>query len=110
MMAIANALHISIRDHIVMQNDHVLIQTDCEAAIQSFNFDRRLTPVEIRTVEYVRSLKKSLNLSLEFRHVKAHTSKKDNRSLANRTCDKLARKAMRQARNQLKGNQNETVS
>ena len=40
-------------------------------------------------------------VALEFRHVKAHTSNNDNRSLANKACDKFARKAMRKAREQL---------
>lgn len=101
MMAVANALHIALTDHIVQMDDQVLIQIDCEAAIQAFGYQRKLTPAEVKTVEYVQKLKKSFNLALEFRHVKAHTSNNDNRSLANKACDKFARKAMRKAREQL---------
>ena len=56
MMAVANSLHIAIADHIVQMDDHVLIQTDCEAAIQAFGHLRKLTPAEIKTVEYVQKL------------------------------------------------------
>ena len=101
MMAIANAIHIAIRDHIIQQGDRVLVQTDCEAAIQSFSYGRSLTKSELRTVEYVLNLIKSLCVDLEFRHVKAHTSNKDKRSLANRNCDHTARQAMREARRKL---------
>lgn len=99
MQAVANALHIAIQRKLVQHRDQVLIQTDCVAAIEAFTGKRvTLQDHEQDVVKYFKKLRKALSLSIEFRHVKGHTGKKEARFVTNHLCDKRAKEAMRNLR------------
>lgn len=99
MKAIANALFLASQKGLVCLNDRVLIQTDCEAAIDAFKGIRtRLTKQEQETKQYLIELKVKLDLVLEFRHVKGHSKRQEARFRSNNMCDKQAYAAMREAR------------
>ncbi len=99
MQALVNALHIAVRAGLVSQGDAVLLQTDCEAAIQAFEGTRkRLSELEHATKQAMKHLRHTFALSLEYRHVKGHSKSTEARYAANNHCDRGARRAMRKAR------------
>lgn len=99
MMAIANALYQSYNHGLVLSGDHVLIQTDCQAAILGFEGKRKnITEEELGVAAYLVKLKSTIGITLGFRHVKGHTRGKTPRTWVNNNCDALAGKAMAQAR------------
>lgn len=104
MMAVCNALFECYKAGYIVKQDLILIQTDCVAAIKAFEGTRftNLNPQERMVVKYLHELQKALELSITFRHVKAHTQVQDARSVTNRMCDKVAKKFMREARNSQK--------
>ena len=99
MMAIANSLYEAVRHNLVLENDCILFQTDCEAAIFAFTGKRSVTQEEGKVVSYVRKVVRGMKLTVSYKHVKGHTSNKQARFAANNACDRAARKAMRKARN-----------
>lgn len=104
MIAIVNALHISIKGELVQDGDHVLLQTDCQGAIDAFNSSRsRLTKDERAAKTAFFELKKKLGFSFSFRHVKGHTTRPEARYVTNNLCDKRAKDGMRLARQRLGG-------
>lgn len=119
-MAIANAIYHGIKIGLICGNDILLVQTDCESAIFALSLKRKGSEEEQKVIEYVQKLSKLLRLTIEYKHVKGHTSNKEARFAANNACDRAARKAMRRARDRIrceelkemlaKGRQNETVS
>ena len=55
MMALANALHCAIVHGLVLDNDIVLLQTDCMAAIDAFEGRRtRLIQQELQIIAFMR--------------------------------------------------------
>lgn len=99
MMAIANGLYQSYTHGLVLPGDHVLVQTDCQAAILGFEGRRKnITAEEVGVAVYLTNLKSAIGITLGFRHVKGHTSGKTRRTWVNNNCDALAGKAMAQAR------------
>ena len=75
---------------------NVLLQTDCEAAIQMLSGG-----VSDRQKRYMKRLRKKKFLDMSgvtFRHVKGHTDVDDPRSYVNRWCDEMAKTAMREVR------------
>lgn len=103
-MALANSLYEAVRHSLVIEKDVVLFQTDCEAAIFGFTKKRKVSTDEFTTVNYVDKLAKHLNLTIQFKHVKGHSSDKAARFAANNACDRAARKAMRKARDKVRIN------
>lgn len=74
----------------------ILLQTDCEAAIQLLSGG-----VSDRQKRYMKRLRKKKHLDMSgviFKHVKGHTDKDDARSYVNRWCDEMAKAAMREVR------------
>lgn len=98
MMAVVNALHTAIVRQLVAQEDVVLMQIDCLAAIDSFNRARQLLEEEVKVVDHYDKLCKAHRLVVMFRHVKAHTGKGGSRFVSNSHCDKSAKKEMRRQR------------
>lgn len=99
MMALANALHCAIAHGLVLDNDTVLLQTDCMAAIDAFEGRRtRLIQQELQIIAFMRKLIEKGKLKLTYRHVKGHTGNGDRRSVTNHLCDKRARKGLNAAR------------
>ena len=103
MMAVANALTVAINAGLVQRGDDVLVQSDSTAATDTLKgrHSRHVCGVTDKMVEvkeYVRRLALEHDLTLEYRHVKAHTGRQDARSLANEHCDRRAKKFMREVR------------
>lgn len=105
MMAIVNALHVTLALGIAAKGDRVLIQTDCLYGIYTFEGrglmgkkarkrNAFLSPVVDLFKEHVRAN----DLTVEFRHVRGHTSVADQRSMAQRHADARARVGMKKAR------------
>jgi ribonuclease HI len=109
MMALVNGLYMACRYGLADQGDTVLLQTDCQAAIDAFTHKRaRITHEETDLVSYLETLAKDLQLTVMFKHVKGHTSGGTPRLFINNKCDELARDAMRKMRGQFRSNTNET--
>lgn len=98
MLAIANALYIAKSVGLIQFRDHVIIQTDCQAAIIAFHNGRKLNKDEEDAYKFFINFMTIAGVSTEFRHVKGHSSKKEARYAANKHCDVRARDYMRQAR------------
>lgn len=96
--AIVNGVYVSRRTGMLVPGDFLLIQVDCEAAIR-YSEGRDLKTDELfRTKVQLDKLLEGV--THEFRHVKAHTSKGDDKYLANDLCDTIARGHMRRLRDQ----------
>lgn len=106
MMALCNALYIALKRGYVLEGDAVLLQTDCQNGINIF-CKRQSCPTqqERKAVEYLKGLVKSFKLTVEFRHVKGHTSNPNARSVTNRLCDERAKKHMREIRKRIEAEQ-----
>lgn len=102
MMALLNALSHAIKIGLIQDGEGVLIQTDCTPAIAAFMDERKtVTQQEDGLIKWYKSFIHDHKLSIEFRHVKGHSGKKENRYVANNICDRRARENMRRARGQL---------
>lgn len=102
MQAVVNALHAALANDLVLNLDCVLIQTDCQSAINSFNKHPSAVSKEHREcLIRLNTMRDRFKLQIKFRHVKGHCTIKEPRYAANNLCDRLARKAMREARNKL---------
>lgn len=106
MMAVANSLWIAAMHQLILPGDQVLMQTDCESAIQAFEW-RRKTYIqqEIAACKFVQSLVAN-GLAIRFKHVKGHSGIRDPRHIANHMCDKRAKDAMREARSAARSTRN----
>lgn len=100
MMAVCNAIWHAIGAGLIHEGDYLLIQTDSTAAIDRFEAKKavNITEQQNRVIAYFDKICRRLKLQVRFRHVKAHTNVTDRRSLANQSCDKRAKAAMREAR------------
>lgn len=104
MLAVCNVLYIAWAKQLVQARDHVLIQTDCQAAIQAFEGSRTVSnPDEKEAVRYLHTIRREKSLNVSFRHVKGHTNRPEARFVTNNLCDRRAKEGMRQARATLKG-------
>lgn len=109
MQAVCNALFIALRRGLVQPGDRLLIQTDCVAAIQAFEGQRRVSvPHEREAVRYFHSLRLEQSLGVSFKHVKGHSGRQEARFVTNHLCDKRARQGMRQARATMRKQSDET--
>lgn len=103
-LALVNALHLSIRFELVQAGDHVLLQTDCMSAIGALDGSRQqLDKGERAGKAEIYKLKKAHGLTFSFRHVKGHTRKTEARYVTNNLCDQRARQGMRLARQRFGG-------
>lgn len=102
MMAIVNAVYIAATRELIQQGDHVLLQTDCQSAIDAFsNLRKRLKQTEKDAKDEFYKLKREHGFTFSFRHVKGHTSRPEARYVTNNLCDKRAREGLRLARQRL---------
>ena len=103
MQAVVNAVHRAVKKNLVLKHDEILIQTDCQAAIDRFKeHPNRLHQEYFDCWRRLERLKVDHNLRVQYRHVKGHTNNSEPRFKANNLCDRLARKAMREARDKIK--------
>lgn len=112
MIAIVNAVHISIKRGLVTQGDHILFQTDCQSAIDAFLNVRRkgLTEHERSARTKLFEIKRQTGFTFSFRHVKGHTDRPEARFVTNNLCDQRAKRGMRLARQKLGGNKERSAS
>ena len=99
MQAAVNALYIAARQSLVQHGDSVLIQTDCQAAIDTFEGRREsLNDKEVEALTALIHVRSKLELTILFKHVKGHTRNREARFVTNNLCDERAKDAMRRAR------------
>lgn len=100
MRAICSSLFIIQEIKFLLSGERILIQTDSQAAIFAFTKQRDVeTTDEKHAVKVFRKLAKGIEIN--FRHVKAHTSRAGARFIANNYCDKNAKRSMVIARKEL---------
>ena len=105
MQAVANTIYTGLMKGLVCRGDSLVVHTDCMSIILAFNGNRKsYSNQECRSINYINKLILLYSLNIEFRHVKAHTKKRDANSINNRLCDKIASKALKQARSKLQEN------
>lgn len=98
MAAVVNALHVAYREGVLHDGDDVLIQIDCVGAIRQFQGPRHGVTDPYHIVEEFHRFKREHRLAITFKHVKGHTGRTEARYLANKMCDKRAKRGMREAR------------
>lgn len=112
MRGVCNALVQGFNGGLIQQGDHILIQTDCKAAIGAFLHQRQsLSDAEREAVRFLWSFKNNRDVSLSFRHVKGHSKRPEARYAANNHCDERAKRYMRaeRAKLQQKGISNASI-
>lgn len=104
MAAMVNGLFFACMAKIAQEGDHVLLQTDCLAAIGALESKRKeLTKDERYAKQRFFEIKKEYGVTVSFRHVKGHTNRTEARYVTNNLCDQRAKAGMRLARKRLKG-------
>lgn len=99
MMAVVNGLDAARKQGVAETGDHFLVQVDSMDAIARFN--GRVQPNhsdEKDALIALNAFTREHGVTVSFRHVKAHSGKKDQRSRANQHCDRRAKEGMRTAR------------
>ena len=105
MMALLNALHVARKAELILEHDSVLLQTDCQPAIDAFKGRRQsITQQEKDLVSWYTKFREEHSLHIRLKHVKGHTAREDARYVVNNICDKKARRNMRKARDSYKLN------
>lgn len=99
MAAIAIAIREGVENGLIHPGDHVLIQTDCTAAILGFEGGReKLSHDERDAKKQLYRIKASVKFTMSFKHVKGHSGIREARYIANNMCDMRAREGLRVAR------------
>lgn len=99
LLAMVNGLFFAKMKGIVEAGDHVLLQTDCQRAIDVLESRiSTLTKDERAGKKRFYELKREFGCSVSFRHVKGHTRRTEARYVTNNLCDKRAKDGMRLAR------------
>lgn len=105
-MALLNALHVARKAGLVLESDSVLLQTDCQPAIDALKGARQsITEQEAELVRWFNDFVGEHKLHIRMKHVKGHTDREDARYVVNNICDRKARRNMRQARELFKDQQ-----
>lgn len=103
MMALLNAMVAGRKSKLIRKLDNLLLQTDCQAAIDAFNGDRKsISKQEESLVDWFKTFTAEQQLHTTFKHVKGHTRNSEARFIVNRMCDRKARDHMRRARGHLR--------
>ncbi|WP_286869477.1 RNase H family protein [Sphingobium sp.] len=105
LLALVNGLFFGKMRGVLDAGDHVLLQTDCQRAIDvlSSNIKVGLTRDERAGKKRFYELTREYACTVSFRHVKGHTNKTEARYVTNNLCDKRAKEGMRLARRRLRG-------
>lgn len=99
MMAIVNTLWHGVNDLKILRGDTVLIQSDCTSAMSKLNgLQECITQQEKQVQKHYLDSITQFDIVVRFKHVRGHTVNPDSRSVANRMCDKRAKREMRLAR------------
>lgn len=106
--ALVNGLFIACESRIAVEGDHVLLQTDCQAAILALEGMRsNLTKDEKLAKHRFFLIKREYKVRISFRHVKGHTQRQEARYVTNSMCDSRARAGMKLARKIIEGKRHE---
>lgn len=108
MMALVNGFKIAFRRGIAKAGagDHILLQTDCQRAIDVFESRLKANGKGERAAKArLYELKREFGCTVSFRHVKGHSKKEEARYVTNNLCDKRAKKGMRLARKKIEETQ-----
>ena len=102
-MAVVNALHLGRRKGLISPGSTVLVQTDNDsiASVLEGTAKRRITATAAVVEEVAHAFHAvvtHLQITIRWRHVKAHRGTVDRRSAVNDYCDEQAREHMRRAR------------
>lgn len=104
LLAIVNAFFFAQMKGIVAEGDHVLLQTDCQRAIDILESKiKELSKDERVGKKRFYELKREYGCTVSFRHVKGHTRRTEARYVTNNLCDQRAKHGMRLARKRMKG-------
>lgn len=98
--AVVNALKDSLNKNHIQYGDHVVIQLDNSGVVNCIKGVNKVRPKDIHVLDIFKQLLRINNITVDARHIKGHTSKKDSRYVANMMCDKRAKHEMRKARDQ----------
>lgn len=96
--AVAMALNKAINMQSIIQGDHIIIQLDNSGVVNCLNKVNKVRPNDTEVIEFIFNTLSLNNLTIEARHVKGHSSRKENRYTANKLCDMRAKIEMRKAR------------
>lgn len=104
--AIVNAFHSGVSKGRILPGDEVLIQNDCLSAIDFLQdpHGKGGHSFEKKAAELFCSIMLMGGVKVNFRHVKGHTSTRDQRSKSQGICDHVAKKHMREARAKILNN------
>lgn len=103
--AIVNAVWLAFFQGVAEAGDELLIQADCIPSMRDLEAALAVD-VDICTLTEEQKLFRCLtyenNVKVLFRHVRAHTGRKDRRSVTNHMCDRRARDYMEKDREAIK--------
>ncbi|UPT53012.1 RNase H [Hafnia phage yong3] len=101
-MAICNVFWHGLNESLIQRGDHIIIQTDCLTAIRVFKESKWTSEVQASAFKWLNAQCTLYSLSVEFRHVKGHSTTQDKRSAAQRYCDERAGEAMKLERSRIR--------
>lgn len=102
LMAVVNGLFFAKMKGIVDAGDHVLLQTDCQRAIDILEGRiNTMSKDERAGRKRFYELKREYACTVSFRHVKGHTTRTEARYVTNNLCDQRAKAGMRLARKRI---------
>lgn len=100
-IALLEGLKSAIEAGVVGHRSAVLLETDCQPAIDTLSGRRPVSnDQERRLVDWFDRVCARHSLRVRYKHVKGHTKQVGNRFVVNAICDRKARKHMRRARNE----------
>ena len=101
MMALLNAMQAGIKKEIILIGDNLLLQTDCQPAIDAFlRLRNNISKQELELVDWYDTFCSNHNLTIKFKHVKGHSNDPASRYVVNNICDRKAKRNMRRARDE----------
>lgn len=111
MIALLNGLRAAVSKELILAGDCVLLQTDCQPAIDAF-LDKRQTisNQELQLVNGYTKFVKRLELKVRFKHVKGHSENTEAKFIVNNICDRNAKRNMRKARDAFRKQEKENCS
>lgn len=98
MKAVVNSLAAAVKTHVIEDGDTILIQLDNQGVIGCIEGKCRIRKDMHPMLKELKCIAIKHNLTIECRHVKGHTNRKDNRYISNKMCDLRAKEEMRKAR------------
>jgi len=98
--AIANVVWLAVTTELCLPGDYLIINSDARQVLNMYREKRYEMFAALHTdaIEYVWDVVEWNELTLELRHIKAHTGRRDARSRANEWCDETARSYMQRLR------------